>query len=151
MGIARLLRQRAPRLSVFGGLLATAGCVGGVTFETAMLHEWAERAAGTPEAMMLAITEVVEGRVFPVLVLFGIQFPLSLLVLSVGLLRTSVVPKWVVALLGIGALLFPFGHIGSIEVVMHLADLLLLVPLTWIGLRYLASAAPTSVTMPVVA
>lgn len=140
LGIARLFRQSAPRLSVFGGLLTTIGCVGGTTFETAILHEWAERTAGTPEATLLAITEVVEGRLFPILVLFGIQFPISLLVLSVGLFRTGAVPRWAPVLLGSGAVLYPLGHIGSIEPVMHLADLLLVVPMTWIGLRYLTSA-----------
>jgi hypothetical protein len=64
LGIARLLREGAPRLSVVVGLLATFGCVAGATFQTAILHEWAARTAGTPEALMAAIMEVTEGRVF---------------------------------------------------------------------------------------
>src|SRR5215212_7964280 len=67
LGVARLLRERAPRLSVVAGLMATAGCVSGATFQTAILHEWAARTAGTPEAQMAAIMEVTEGRVFPFL------------------------------------------------------------------------------------
>ena len=39
LGIARLLRQRAPRLSVVVGLLIAAGCVAGATFQTDLLHE----------------------------------------------------------------------------------------------------------------
>ena len=72
LGVARLLRQGAPRLSVIAGLLATLGCVGGTTFQVALLHEWAARTAGTPEAQMTAILNVTEERVFPILVIFGL-------------------------------------------------------------------------------
>ena len=148
LGIARLLRQGAPRLSVFVGLLATVGCVGAVNFQTAILHEWAARTAGTPEATMAAIAEVVEGRLFPVLLLFSINFPLALLILGVGLARAGGVPIWAAALLGGGALIYPVGHIGSIQLLMHLADLLLAIPLIWLGLRSLTSATPRGVAVP---
>jgi len=148
LGIARLLRLGAPRLSVVAGLLATFGCVAGATFQAALLHEWAARTAGTPEAMMAAIMEVTEGQVFPVLVILGILFPISLLTLSVGLFRTSLVPAWVAALLGIGAIAFPLGHIGSMQLVQHLAETVLLVPLVWLGLRSLIVAPPQRVPVP---
>ena len=152
LGVARLLRERAPRLSVFGGLLVTVGTVAGAVFAAAPLFEWAEREAGTPEAMMVAINEVVEGQVFPVLVTFGILFPISLLLLSVGLFRTGVVPKWVAALLGIGTVAFPAGHIVSMQLVQHLAEtLLLLIPLIWLGLRFLVGASPHGVVAPATA
>ena len=150
LGLARLLRQRAPRLSVFVGLLATVGCVGAVNFQTALLHAWAARTAGTPEATMVAIAEVVEGRLFPVFVIFGIQFPLALLILSVGLSWAGVVPKWAAVLLGSGAIIYPVGHIGSIQLLMHLADLLLVVPMIWLGLRFLRGATPRGVAVPAV-
>lgn len=149
--IARLLRQGAPRLSVIAGLMATFGCVGAATFQTALLHEWAARAAGTPEAMMAAIMAVTEGRVFPVLVIFSIQFPISLLTLGVGLFRVGAVPTWVAALLGIGAIAFPVGHIGSIQLVTHLAETLLLVSLIWLGLRFLVGASPRGGVVPATA
>lgn len=145
LGIARLLRQSAPRLSVIVGLLGAAGCVAGATFEMALLHEWAARAAGTPEAMLAAIMGVNEERVFPVLVIFSIQSPRALLSLSVGLLRTGVVPTWVAAMLGIGAIVFPVGHIGSILLVQHLAETILLIPLVWLGLRFLRGAPEQNV------
>ena len=151
LGIARLLRQPAPRLSVVAGLMATFGCVSGATFQTAILHEWAARAAGTPEATVAAIMEVTEGRVFPVLVILGILFPISLLTLSVGLFRTGVAPTWVAALLGIGAIAFPVGHIGSLQLVQHLAETLLLIPMIWIGLRYLTGASPQGDAVPATA
>ena len=147
LGIARLLRQPAPRLSVVVGLLIAAGCVAGAAFHTDLLHEWAARTAGTPKAMMAAIMEVTEGRVFPVLVIFSIQFPISLLTLSVGLFRTRTAPTWVAMLLAIGAVVFPVGHIGGIQLVQHLAETILLVPLVWLGLRFLRGV-PQVVAVP---
>lgn len=151
LGVARLLRQPAPRLSVVVGLLVAAGCVAGASFQTALLHAWAARTAGVPEAMMATIMEVTEGRVYPVLVIFSIQFPISLLILSIGLFRTGVAPAWVAALLGIGAILFPAGHIGSLQLVQHLAETLLLIPLVWLGLRFLHGASPWGVAVPAAA
>ena len=147
LGIARLLRQPSPRLSVVAGLLVAAGCVGGASFQAAMLHEWAARTAGAPEAMVAAIMEVTEGRVFPVLVIFGIQFPIALLTLSVGLFRTRTAPTWVAALLGIAAILWPIGHIGTILLVSHLAHAFALVPLVWLSLRFLRGV-PQVVAVP---
>lgn len=151
LGVARLLRGRAPRLSVVSGLLAILGCVGGATFQTALLHEWAARAAGTPEALMATILDTTESRIFPLLVSLGILFPIALLTLAIGLLRTGAVPTWAAALLIVGALAFPVGHIGSIQVVQHAADTLLLVPLAWIGLRFLSASAPQGVVIPATA
>ena len=151
LGVARLLRRGAPRLSVVAGLLATAGCVSGATFQTALMHEWAARTAGTPEALMAAIMETTEGRVFPVLFILGCLFPVSLVTLSVGLFRTGPAPVWVAALLGIGAIAFPIGHVGSIQVIQHLAETLLLVPLVWLGLRSFAGAAPQGIAVPAAA
>lgn len=153
LGIARLLWQPSPRLSVVVGLLITAGCVGAASFQTALLHEWVARTAGTPEAMMVAIMDVTEGRVFPVLVIFSILFPISLLTLGIGLFRTRTTPIWVALLLAIGAIVFPVGHIGSIRLVQHLAEIILLVPLVWLGLRFLrgvsqVAAVPAATVHP---
>ena len=149
--IARSLRRPAPRLSVVASLIATLSCVGGASFQTALLHEWAARTAGTPEATVTAILQVTEERVFPFLIIFGILFPIALLTLGVGLFQTGVAPAWVAALLGIGAIAWPVGHIGSIQLVQHFAETLLLVPLVWLGLRSLTGATPRSVAVPATA
>lgn len=146
--VARLLREPAPRLSVLSSLLATLGCVAGATFSAAMLHEWAAREAGASDAMMTSIMHVTEDRVFPILATFGLLLPISLILLSIGLFRTGVVPEWVAILLGIGAIMFPVGHIGSVQVLQHLAETLLLVPMVWIGWRFLNAAQPTGVAIP---
>ncbi len=149
--IAGLLRERAPRIAVLGGLLATTGCVGGVNFGTAGLHEWVARTAGVSEATMAEIAAVVESQLFPAIHLFGITFPISMVILSAGLFRTGVVPKWVAIMLGLGAIAFPLGRIPDIRMLQHLADLLLLVPMWWIALRFLAAAAPKHVAAPAAA
>ena len=87
---------------------------------------------------MAAIIEVTERRVFPV----------SLLTFGVSLFQTGVAPTWVAALLGIAAILWPIGHIGGIQLVEHLAELLLLVPLVWLGLRFLRGVTPQVVAVP---
>ena len=97
---------------------------------------------------MAAIMEVTEGRVFPVLVNFGVLFPISLLTFGVGLCRTGVAPTRVAALLGIGAISFPVGHIGSMQLITHLAEFLLLIPMIWIGLCYLTGASPQGLAVP---
>ena len=146
--IARLLQQSMPRFSVVVGLIATVGCVAGASMQTALLHEWAAYEAGTPEAMVTAIIEVTEQQVFPALVIFSIMFPVSLLLLGIGLYMTRVTPKWVAGLLVAGAIVFPLGHIGTSQFVSHLAETLLLIPLAWISVRLLFEAKHVRSTMP---
>jgi hypothetical protein len=139
LGIAQWLRERMPRLTVFGGMLVVIGSVGGTCFSTAVLFDWAEREAGTPAATLDAIAAVVEGRVFPVLVSFGLVLPIALVVLAIGLFRTGTAPKWAAVLLGVGAVAFPIGHISQNEVVTQVANLLLIGPLVWSGYRMLTA------------
>jgi hypothetical protein len=148
LGLASLPRPKAPRLSVIGGLLLMLGAVGGTAFSTAQLFDWAEREAGTPPQTLEAINAIVEGRVFPVLVIFGCLLPIGLVAIAIGLFRTAVVPPWSAVLLGLGAVLFPVGHIGGIELVTHVADALLLVPFVWIALRLLQPTRTATAAVP---
>jgi hypothetical protein len=77
------------------------------------------------------------------------QFCTSLLVLGIGLYRTRTAPTWVAGLLVIGAIVFPIGHIGTILLVSHLAETILLVPLVWLGLRLLRGAPAQDVALSV--
>ena len=61
------------------------------------------------------------------------------------------VPKWVAVLLRFGAIVYPVGHIGESELVTHLAEFVLLVPMVWIGLRHLTRAKPSHITVPATA
>jgi hypothetical protein len=57
----------------------------------------------------------------------------------------------VAVLLGIGAIAFPLGRVPEIQALLHLSDLLLFIPLAWIGLRYLTDATPSRVAVPAAA
>jgi hypothetical protein len=143
LGLADLLRQRAPRLAVFGGLTGILGYVGGINFATFDLYTWSARVAGADEATVRTIIGVSESQLLPALNLPGITGPLTLMILSIGLFRTGVVPTWVAVLLGIGALAFPMGRVPEIQLLLHLSDLLLFIPLAWIGFRYLSEPTPS--------
>jgi hypothetical protein len=65
----------------------------------------------------------------------GPLFPLSLLVLGVNLSRRKVIPLWTGILICLGALAFPVSRISRIEMVAHLSDLLLAIPVAHLGLR----------------
>jgi hypothetical protein len=148
LGVARLLRPSAPRLSVIVAQLIAAGCVAGASFQTFLMYEWAARTAGTPETLISDIADVTHKRVYPVIVIFSIQFCISLAVLGIGLYRSRRAPAWVAALLVIGAFVFPVGHIGTMLLVSHLAETILLVPLAWLGLRLLRGEPEHAVSVP---
>jgi hypothetical protein len=146
--LARLLQHQAPRLAVVSGTLGIFGSVGGLNFGTFGAYLWATGTAGVDAATVREIQQIADAQLFPILNLPGIFFPISLLVLSIGLFQTRAVPRWTAILLGIGAISFPLGRIPDIQVLYHLSDALLLIPLGWIGLRTLAEEAPSRVAVP---
>lgn len=148
LALARLLRHAAPRLAIGGGLIGIVGSVGGVNFASVLLYEWAARTAGADETTIRATTEFVQSGLWPALSLPTIMFPISFLILSVGILRFGGVPKWVGGLLCAAAILFPLGRIPDIQALFHLSDLLLLIPLAWIGTRYLTGPTQQNVVIP---
>lgn len=149
--LARLMWHQAPRLAVFVGMLGILGCAGAINFGTFGAYQWAAGTAGADAATVRAIEQVADEQLFPVLNLPGIVFPLALLILSIGLFRTGVVPRWMALLIGIGAICFPLSRIPDIRLLFHVSDLLLLVPLGWIGLRQLIEVAPGKATVPAAA
>ncbi|WP_413667846.1 hypothetical protein ACEN9X_25690 [Mucilaginibacter sp. Mucisp86] len=88
-------------------------------------------------------------RQYPVssgLLLFwaGPLFPLSLLVLAINLVRKKAVPVWLGLLIGLAAVAFPVSRILRISLVAHLADILLLLPLTIIGIGFIKRSNVTN-------
>jgi hypothetical protein len=151
LGLAAQLKHRAPRLAVFGGLAGVLGFVGGINFATVDLYKWAARTAGADDATVRAIVGVTENQLWPALNLPGVIGPLTLLILSIGLFRTGVVPKWAALLLGFGAIAFPMGRVPEIQALLILSDLLLLIPLAWIGFRYLSEPLSSRAVVPATA
>ncbi len=135
LGLYGLLRDRMPRFAVLGGLLSIYASLGGNNFGMDGIYGGAFRAAGASDAMLGALPGAM-GLALPLTLLVpGIFFPLNLLILGLALGRAKVVPTWWAGLLCLGAVAFPASRIPRIELLAHVADLLLLVPLVWLGWR----------------
>jgi hypothetical protein len=52
-------------------------------------------------------------------------------------MRKNCIPLWTGILMGLGAIAFPVSRIPRIELIAHMADFLLAVPVWWIGWQYL--------------
>jgi hypothetical protein len=96
LGIGHLLRNRAPRLGLVGAVLLVAGCFGHAVFGgmsltfVAMSHDETHRAAYAGLMDQLMSSPMM---LFSVLGLLGTV--LGLLLLSIGLFRGAVGPRWV--------------------------------------------------------
>lgn len=134
IGLFSLLKDKMPRYAAVGFVVAVWGCFSGANFGMASVfleafgisHQtYLQAAAHKPFAFGL------------LLFWSGPLFPLSLLVLSINLLRNKCVPTWAGILMGLGALAFPLSRIMRIEMIAHTADLLLALPVWHIGWQYL--------------
>lgn len=134
-GLFGLLRGRTPRYAAAGYALAVYGAIcGGVAFALQDLftalhgvsHEAALRALGDHPVVANAIFWVG-----------GPAFPLSLAVLGVVLARTRVAAPWAGTMLALGGALFPVARIPRLAIAAHAVDLLLLVPMWYIGWQVL--------------
>jgi hypothetical protein len=134
MGLFSLLQEKTPVYAAWGLLIAIYGCISGVNFGFVGVFT---------SIMDISHESYLEGfSKYPVtagLLLFqsGPLFPLSLLVLSIMLIRYKTVPLWVGLLIGLGAIAFPLSRIPRIALLAHLTDLLLLLPLSYLGWTFL--------------
>jgi hypothetical protein len=130
IGLFDLVKERMPRYATWGLLVAIYGCIGGAAFGLEGLfaeaftipHDMRREAwAQFPTAFNLTFF-------WP-----GPLFPLSLLILGAMLIRTRSIPLWTGLLICIAAIAFPVSRIPRIDLLAHLADVLLLVPLAYTG------------------
>lgn len=101
LGLGHLLRREAPRLSFVGTCLAGAGAFGHAVFGGIALATISMARDAGERTSMAALLEDVESSpamAFAAMGLLGTV--LGLVVLSVGLWRTRVAPRWVPALVG---------------------------------------------------
>jgi hypothetical protein len=63
----------------------------------------------------------------------GLFFPIGLLILSIGLFRAKVVPRWTAVALGLGGVLFPVGRIPGILTVSVVSDVFMALSMCFIG------------------
>lgn len=136
IGLFDLLKEKMPRYATWGLLVAIYGCIGGAAFgleglfaEALNIPHEARKEAWTRYPTAFNLTFFWPGPLFP----------LSLLVLGAALIRTKSVPGWSGILICVAAIAFPISRIPRIDLVAHAADILMLVPLVYIGLGFLRS------------
>lgn len=137
LGVAHLLRDATPRLSNLGGTLAVVGAfghtvhAGGVLLIVSMAQGEADRAA-----LATALDEYASGpaNLFSAMGLLGTV--LGLLLLTIGLWRSGVGPRWVPAALAaflvvefVGAALTPWA--AAVGSALYLASFAALAVTVW--------------------
>lgn len=128
-----LISEQMPVYSFIGFLLAVYGCVSGVAF--AVVGIFSEAFGISHDAFLKSAQE--HSLAFNLLLFWpGPLFPLSLLVLTIVLTLKRVTPVCVGVLMCAGAIAFPVSRIPRIELIAHISDLLLIIPLAYIGVRY---------------
>lgn len=139
-GLFTLLKDKTPGYAVWGRVIATYGCVcGGVAFGLQGMFAEFFSIPHTEMLQALARHPVAANLVFW---LAGPAFPMSILVLGIMLSVKKIVPLWTGLLLSAGGLLFPLSRILRIELLAHLVDLLMLVPLWYLAFAGARNAEP---------
>jgi hypothetical protein len=136
-----------PTFAVWGTLLVCLVCVAGSNFGMEGVYLASFMEAGADAAFMARLKEVM--RVAQIVVLNGpgLLFPLTLIIIGYLLWRNRLVPPLFALLLCLGAIAFPASRIPRIEVIAHLADVLLLVAaggIGWLFLQGETKAQPAS-------
>ena len=131
-----LVKNKMPRYAVWGFWIAVYGCISGCCF--AFLGYLTTVFNISHNDYLQALSR------YPVtsqLLLFatGPLFPLSILLLGINLLRAKAVQLWVGVLLCLAAIAFPLSRISRIEILAHIADLILLIPAIYVGASHLST------------
>lgn len=134
IGLFDRLKKKMAAYAGWGLLLAIYGSVSGVCF--AFMGVISE-AFNIPHETFLATANKYSNAFNLLLFWPGPLFPLSLLVLGIVLWRNKIIPPWIGILLVLGAIAFPISRIPRIAWLAHVADLLLVVPVLFIGIRSL--------------
>jgi hypothetical protein len=131
------LKEKMPYYSSWGLLIAVYGCLcGGVAFAlrdiyTIVFH--------IPHQAML--DAFAQHPVFTNIVFWigGPAFPVSLLILGIMLIRTKTTAIWAGICISLAGILFPVSRIIRIGLLAHVTDLLMLIPLAYLGWQMLRS------------
>ena len=121
------LKEKTPGYASIGLLFAVYGCLcGGVAF--ALRDIFTSVFNISHHDMLVALSQ------HPVLtdIVFwagGPAFPLSLLILGIVLTSTKTVELWVGISIALAGVLFPLSRIPRIELIAHIADAFMLIPL----------------------
>ncbi|MBF9127542.1 hypothetical protein I0C86_00805 [Plantactinospora sp. S1510] len=132
IGLYDRLRNVAPRYVAVAMPVTVFATVGGVAFGVQSIHE------GLFDASHATAVELLNAYPFAAYTLYwigGPLFPLVLFGLGLMLARLRAAPLPVAVLLCLGAIAFPLSRITREASIAHLADLLLLLPFLYLGLR----------------
>ncbi|WP_223833891.1 hypothetical protein [Spirosoma profusum] len=135
LGLFSLLKDKLPNYASWGLLIAICGCISGSNFGMRGIYA---NVFGISKETLLREAAIHSVSFNITLFMSGPLFPLSLLVLGINFLRKKVVPGWVGYLICLGAIAFPASRISRIELIAHIADALLLIPIAYIGWQLLA-------------
>ncbi|MEE6263479.1 hypothetical protein [Plantactinospora sonchi] len=142
LGLYDRLRATAPRYVAVAVPLTVFATLGGISFGVQSVHE------ALFDVSHARAVELLDQHQFAATTLFwtaGPLFPLVLFALGAVLARLRAAPLPVAALLCLGALAFPLSRITREASIAHVADLLLLLPFLYLGVRALRERArPTS-------
>lgn len=111
LGLAFLVRRRAPTLGLFGGVIAVSGAVGlamilGLDgYSWAIVGEVSGRPGADPHTAGLVLHDLQQSNWSYAYYLPGAGFLFGMVILAVGLVRTRAVPTWVGILFGVGGVL----------------------------------------------
>ena len=139
VGLFGLFKQKSPWYSRLGLMYAFYGCLGGIAFGF--------------EGLYSAIFSIHDkmgveayGR-FPLqmnLVLFwsGPAFPITLLLFGIMFIAKKIDSSWIGILFIVGAVAFPISRVSRLGYIAHLADVILLVPIIIVSLRWIGEKNP---------
>lgn len=130
VAVFRLIEPRVPRFAAIGLPAAVYGCVGGTAFGVQGMNE--ELFDVTHAEAVRLLNEHSPAAIVAFWVA-GPLFPTSMFVLGLVLARIRAVPAATGLLISAGAIAFPLSRIPREVVIAHLADLLLLVAFTHLG------------------
>ncbi len=130
-----LLKNKMPWYASIGYLIAIFGCISGANF--GMVGVFSEAFGIAHQTFLVGAARYP--LAFDLLFFWsGPLFPLSLLALGINLAIKKTLPAWTALLICLGAIAFPLSRIPRLEIVAHVADILLLIPLVFTGISYLS-------------
>lgn len=138
MALFAMVKYKTPRYAVWALPVAILGCIAGANFGFADFFTKAFNISHQAYLDTLADYPLASN-----LLLFqtGPLMPLSLIVLSLVLAGTKTVDVWVSVFICLGAIMFPVSRISRNEMLAHVCDVLLLVPLVYVGMKMLNNRA----------
>jgi hypothetical protein len=142
LGLVHLLRPE-PVYALVTSAAAAFGFMGETNILAVRLHSWAlETAVGSERygEMGRAMAGEIEAAFVPVIFVPSLFVPIALLLAGIGLWRWTRLPRWSLALLILGTLLYAAGRLSVSLSLILLSDSLLVISMTFVGIHLLRQA-----------